>query len=422
MPADIAKMLADPDFKALPVDMQGELIQRVTGAAMPQPPPESTATKAASLAYRAGKALPSFAREAAPTAAAIGATIAEPLASPITAPLAYASTEGLLNPKEIQQHPIGEGISAATWALPGPLEAARWAAPEIVAKNPLAVKLGGAALGGVVGASLGEQSGYGRYGEMGGAGIGLLGGWRAGSGAVKDAGEKLIGDVLEGKRAESVLPFNLAGKFQKEQFDTANMGVRKALATGAGLNLSEIPESARPLAQQMFRQAAEKQALAKQKQMISVGGELAENETNKLINDVINRDKPLSQLPSNLFPRYMSELTARANAYLELAAQQGRDIDKVNVPTSVRQMAEQIREERMKQFAKMPPMIQTPEQIQAAEGRARAFGAVKGELAPEAQARGMAHAAGQHEGEWVPSKRATRISTTGTSKPFPKVK
>lgn len=267
------------------------------------------------LGSSAAKAAPAL----LPVAAAIGAGAADPLAAPVTAPLAYAATEGLVSPKDIQQHPVREGLTAASMAIPGPAEAMSYAFPRFAVEHPAMMRLGGAALGGAVGAGLGERSGGGRYGELGGGVGGAFIGYGLGGREAAAQGEKLIQDVLEGSR-------------------------------------------------------------------------------------------PLNELPERLLPQYMRQSRALADAYAQMALEKGEKPEMIKIPTGLRNQVQNIYEERSRMSPQMPRVIMTPEEFAQKEGEASYLGAQREAMRPSASARGMAHAAGQHESEWVPSKRG-QIST-----------
>lgn len=222
---------------------------------LPEPPPESFGTKAASLAYRAGKAFPGLAREAAPYVAATGATIADPIAAPITAPLAYASTQGLVNPKEIQQHPIREGLMAASMAIPSPAEAVGRAFPKLAYEHPVALRglgaLGGALVGGTLGEEGGSKIGYGPYGGAGGAIGGALVGYGMGGRLATAEGEQLVRDAFAGKRSLSDLPPELADKARGLIIRSAKRAAELAQMTGQKVDTMNLPSTVTSTAEQM---------------------------------------------------------------------------------------------------------------------------------------------------------------------------
>lgn len=156
-----------------------------------------------------------------------------------------------------------------------------------------------------------------------------------------------------------------------------------------------------------------------------LGGDLAgkfvKSAEDRAINDVINEDRPLDSLPERLLPELSRRLQAQEKAYADLMARTGQTPEELNVPKSLRTNLSRYFEERAREKASLPRVISTPEEMAATAQRGRLMGALQKELSPEAKARGMAYAAGQHETEWVPSKRSVIRGVEKTYRTFPKV-
>lgn len=239
---DIAGMLADPDFKALPQDMQAQVIERVTGS---QPQVEMEKSVPGEL-YHAGEVVGKALPEIAPAAAAVGAGALSGPWAPVTAPLAYGATEGLLNPKEIQEHPVREGLAAASMAIPGPAEAVGYTFPKFAVEHPVAMRGVGALGGALAGESLGKEYG-GNYGMYGGPVAGALIGYGLGGKLVSAEGEKLIDDVLAGRRPLSELPPQLADKFLSKEARISRLAMERAARSGEPIDTVNIPVGSRKI-------------------------------------------------------------------------------------------------------------------------------------------------------------------------------
>lgn len=215
-------------------------------AAAPVPSPQME-TSLPGKAYAVGKGALGVVKDIAPAAAAGAAGLAYPPASPVTAPLAYAATQGLINPQEVKEHPITEAIAAGTMALPGPAEAVHYAFPRFAVEHPGLMRAGGALLGGVAGGMLGNKSGVGNYGELGGGIGGAFLGYRLGGAEATEAGKRLVEDVLLGKRPVSELPPRLMRNYLTQAKAIAD----QAMQAGETIDMVQVPVGARKVMEKM---------------------------------------------------------------------------------------------------------------------------------------------------------------------------
>jgi|SRR5579872_679410 len=211
--------------------------------------------------YGAGKSIMGAIPKLLPAGAAIAAGAAEPLAAPITAPLAYAATEGLVSPKEIQQHPVREGLTAASMAIPGPAEAVGYAFPRFAVEHPTMMRAGGTVLGGLIGAGAGDRAGGGRYGELGGGVGGAFLGYGLGGREVAAQGEKLIQDTLQGARPLGELPERLLPAYMRQSKALADAHLQLALERGEQPDMIKIPVGRRSQVQNMYEERAKMKPL-----------------------------------------------------------------------------------------------------------------------------------------------------------------
>ena len=213
-------------------------------------PASQMETSGLGTAYGAGKALLGAVPSVLPAVAAGVAGAAAPEIAPFTAPAAYAATEGLINPREIQQHPIEEGIAAGTMAIPGPAQAVKYAFPRFALEHPGMIKAGGALLGGALGGLAGEEAGSkagGQYGALGGGGVGTLGGaflgYRFAKEELPEIGKQLVSDTLAGVRPESELPEMLRNRYLAEKTRRVNLEYLNALQSGETPATRAMPTS-----------------------------------------------------------------------------------------------------------------------------------------------------------------------------------
>lgn len=157
-----------------------------------------------------------------------------------------------------------------------------------------------------------------------------------------------------------------------------------------------------------------------------LGGDLAgrfvKSAEDQALEDVIHGNRQMGSIPDRLLPELSRRLASQEKAYADLMARTGQTPEELKVPKSLRQDLTNYFEERAREKAKLPRMVETPEEIAAKTQRGKAMGRLREELSPEAKMRGMAYAAGQHDTEWVPSKRGVSQTTGRGYRVFPKVK
>lgn len=147
-----------------------------------------------------------------------------------------------------------------------------------------------------------------------------------------------------------------------------------------------------------------------------IGGEIVKYADQKAISQVIDGTRTLDKLPTRLMPQYVRELTARANAYARQAIETGQNVESMKLPKGLKEATQTMYQEQMKMIPQIPRAVLTPEEIQAARQQGVVSRAATEQMRPEAQARGMAHAAGQHQGVWKPAVRGISQTTTKSYK------
>lgn len=152
-----------------------------------------------------------------------------------------------------------------------------------------------------------------------------------------------------------------------------------------------------------------------------VGQGLVKSVEDRAINQVIEGDRPIESLPKRLLPQLRTRMRAQEQAYADVMARTGKDVEELKIPSTLREGAKQMYEERSRQTASTPSLIKTPEELATEQQRGAAFESAAQGIKPEARLRGMSYAAGRHGTEWVPSKRGIETSVQRSSRILPKI-